>query len=69
MPDADAGAGARVALIDARDARGRRALALAAGELPGNRAALDAVDLDGHVWFGNKAPSGKDGNRWLPSWR
>src|SRR4029077_10192061 len=52
VPHAVAGAGARIAVVDARDAGGRRAAAFAAGAIPGEGAEIDAMDLGPGVWAG-----------------
>src|SRR6266487_5921739 len=53
VPDAAAGAGAGIAAADAGDAGRRRALAVAAGAIPGTSTAVDAMDLGPRVWTGS----------------
>src|SRR5258707_490697 len=50
LPHAAARAGARIALVDAGDARGKRAAAVASGAVSGKGAALDAMDLGPGIW-------------------
>src|SRR6266700_2261753 len=53
VPDAAAGAGTGIAAADAGDAGRRRALAVAAGAIPGTSTAVDAMDLGPGVWTGS----------------
>src|SRR3989442_15386499 len=53
VPDAVAGAGAGIAAADAGDAGRRRALAVAAGAIPGTSTAVHAMDLGPGVWTGS----------------
>src|SRR6266704_2318613 len=52
LPHVAARAGARIARVDAGDARGKRAAAVAPGAVSGESAALDAMDLGLGVWIG-----------------
>src|SRR5712692_3420425 len=48
-----AGAGARIAAADARDAGRRRTAALEAGAIPGTGPQIHAMDLGARVWAGS----------------
>src|SRR5579864_58909 len=52
MPHTAASPGARVAAADAGDAGRCRTAAVALGAIPGDRAALDAMDLGPGFWIG-----------------
>src|SRR5713226_2415727 len=52
VPDAAAGAGTRIAAVDAGDAGRRRATALAAGAVSGTGPQVHAMDLGSGVWTG-----------------
>src|SRR6266487_3793380 len=53
VPDAAAGAGTGIAAADAGDAGRRRAVAVAAGSIPGTSTAVNAMDLGPRVWTGS----------------
>src|SRR5713101_4150858 len=53
VPDVAAGAGARIAAADARDAGRRRTAALEAGAIPGTGPQIHAMDLGARVWAGS----------------
>src|SRR5580700_11504383 len=52
VPHAAASTGEGIAAADARDAGRKRAVAFAAGGIPGKGAAVDAMDLGRGVWTG-----------------
>src|SRR5882672_2782633 len=52
LPDADAGAGARIAAADPGDAGGGRATAVAIGAISGTCAEIHAMDLGLGIWSG-----------------